>query len=145
MKHITILVLKDAVLSSIDVAKQIFTRVNDFCLYQGKPPMYQVQLAGVESETSIDKGTYNIRSDEVIANIRRTDLIIIPMVCGNFKTIIEANKEFVPWIIEQYQNNAEIGCLCVGSFLLASTGLLDGKACAVHWAAANEFRAMFPA
>lgn len=145
MKHISILVLKDAVLSSIDAAKQIFTRVNDFCLYQGKPPMFRVQLIGVEGETSFEKGAYSIRSDELIANIRETDLIIIPMVCGNFKTIVEANAAFVPWIIRLYKNNAEIGCLCVGSFLLASTGLLDGKTCAVHWAAANEFRAMFPA
>ncbi|MEO6168092.1 MAG: helix-turn-helix domain-containing protein, partial [Chitinophagales bacterium] len=29
-------------------------------------------------------------------------------------------------------------------FLLASTGLLDGKKCSTHWNSANEFRNMFP-
>jgi transcriptional regulator GlxA family with amidase domain len=32
----------------------------------------------------------------------------------------------------------------VGSFFLASTGLLNNRACAVHWAAKNEFKMMFP-
>ncbi len=31
-----------------------------------------------------------------------------------------------------------------GAFLLASTGLLDGKKCATHWLAATAFRQMFP-
>jgi transcriptional regulator GlxA family with amidase domain len=47
-------------------------------------------------------------------------------------------------VIAQYQSNAEIVCLCVGSFFLASTGLLKDGKCAVHWAAKNEFRSMFP-
>jgi transcriptional regulator GlxA family with amidase domain len=35
--------------------------------------------------------------------------------------------------------------LCIGAFLLASTGLLDGKKCSTHWNSGNEFRTMFPA
>ena len=34
--------------------------------------------------------------------------------------------------------------LCLGAFILASTGLVNGKKCATHWAAANEFKRMFP-
>jgi transcriptional regulator GlxA family with amidase domain len=32
----------------------------------------------------------------------------------------------------------------VGSFYLASTGLLDNRKCVVHWAARNEFKENFP-
>ncbi|HMG16491.1 MAG TPA: helix-turn-helix domain-containing protein, partial [Saprospiraceae bacterium] len=38
----------------------------------------------------------------------------------------------------------EIASLCIGAFLLASTGLLKGKKCSTHWDFANQFRAMFP-
>jgi transcriptional regulator GlxA family with amidase domain len=58
--------------------------------------------------------------------------------------VISMNKDFLPWIINQYKNGAEIASLCVGSFLLASTGLLDGKSCSTHWSAADTFRKMFP-
>ena len=58
--------------------------------------------------------------------------------------VIEINKEFFPWINKQYENGAEVASLCVGAFLLASTGLLKGKKCATHWLGANDFRKMFP-
>jgi transcriptional regulator GlxA family with amidase domain len=32
----------------------------------------------------------------------------------------------------------------VGAFLLAATGLLNGKKCSTHWNMANDFRTMFP-
>ena len=50
----------------------------------------------------------------------------------------------MPWIKELYQRGAEVASLCVGAFLLASTGLLDGKKCSTHWGFQNEFREMFP-
>ncbi|MEO5889162.1 MAG: helix-turn-helix domain-containing protein, partial [Ferruginibacter sp.] len=56
----------------------------------------------------------------------------------------ERNRDFIPWIIKQYKGGAEIASLCMGAFLLASTGLLKGKKCATHWMATNEFRKMFP-
>jgi transcriptional regulator GlxA family with amidase domain len=43
-----------------------------------------------------------------------------------------------------YNGGAEVASLCVGSFLLAKTGLLTGRKCATHWIAADEFRRMFP-
>ena len=47
-------------------------------------------------------------------------------------------------IVEQYKNGAEVASLCIGAFLLASTGLLNGKSCSTHWLFTNEFRNMFP-
>jgi transcriptional regulator GlxA family with amidase domain len=35
--------------------------------------------------------------------------------------------------------------LCIGTFLLAGTGLLKGRNCTTHWEFANDFRKMFPA
>ena len=57
---------------------------------------------------------------------------------------MENNAAFIPWIIQQYEDGAEVASFCIASFFLAGTGLLDGKQCATHWTAANDFRAMFP-
>jgi transcriptional regulator GlxA family with amidase domain len=35
--------------------------------------------------------------------------------------------------------------MCIGAFLLAGTGLLDGKSATTHWQLAAEFRRLFPA
>jgi transcriptional regulator GlxA family with amidase domain len=57
---------------------------------------------------------------------------------------INKNKDSLSWIKEQHENGAEVASLCVGAFLLASTGLLEGKKCSTHWGFQNEFRTMFP-
>jgi transcriptional regulator GlxA family with amidase domain len=80
----------------------------------------------------------------LLQNLEKTDLIIIPALSGNLSKAVEMNKAFVPWIIEQYIKGAEVASLCVGSFLLASTGLLNGKECSSHWKTADLFREMFP-
>ena len=144
MKHISILPLFDATITSIDSSHQLFSRINDFMRYQGKPPFYNVEIVGLEKKTILNNGLYNIQTDKTINEIAKTDVIVIPLLCGDFPKAISKNKEYQEWIIEQYHNNAEIVCLCVGSFFLASTGLLDDKKCAVHWAAKNEFKTLYP-
>jgi transcriptional regulator GlxA family with amidase domain len=57
---------------------------------------------------------------------------------------LRGNGELVTWIAEQNKKGAEIASVCTGAFLLASTGLLNGKTCSTHWAAADVFRKMFP-
>lgn len=72
-------------------------------------------------------------------------MVFVPALSGDMQTALELNKDFLPWIVKQHENGAEIISLCIGAFLLASTGLLDGKRCSTHWLSANEFRNMFPA
>lgn len=99
---------------------------------------------GLAADTKLSNGLYTICSNKTINQVKKTDVIVLPLLCGNFKRAIQENKKYTDWLIAQYQNGAEIVCLCVGSFYLASTGLLDKKECAVHWAAKNEFKEMFP-
>lgn len=122
----------------------MFSCVNDFYASMGKPPLLKVQLVGLTNETQLNNGMYTIRPDALIKDVKKTDLIIIPAADGNLQQVIEDNKEFFPWILAQYKAGAEVASLCIGAFLLASTGLLDGRKCATHWMFANEFRKMFP-
>src|SRR6185312_11283947 len=138
MKHISILPLYDATVTSIDSSHQVLTRVNDFMKYQAKPSFYNVEIVGLERKTSFNHGLYNIHVDKTIDQVKKTDVIILPLLCGDFSESISKNNKYKDWVIEQYYNNAEIVCLCVGSFFLASTGLLKDRKCAVHWAAKNE-------
>lgn len=144
MKHVSILPLYDATMTSIDSSYQILTRVNDFMKYQGKPPFYDVEIVGLEKNTKLNEGLYHIQVDKTINQVIKTDVIVIPLLCGDFRYAILKNKEYTNWLIAQYHDKAEIVCLCVGSFFLASTGLMKNRKCAVHWAAKNEFKSMFP-
>lgn len=144
MKHVSILPLYDATLTSIDSSHQLLSRVNDFMRYQGKPPFYDIEVVGLTKITKLSNGLYTINTDKTISQIERTDVIVLPLLCGDFKKAIQENKKYTDWLTAQYHKGAEIVCLCVGSFYLASTGLLNNRKCAVHWAAKNEFKEMFP-
>ncbi len=144
MKHISILVLNESIISSIDAPRQLFTKVNEFLQVKGKSPMFDVELVSDTKEVRVTNGIYTIQCDRTLDEVKKTDVIIIPMLCNGLANAVEVNRVFAPWVIDQYKNNAEVACLCSGSFFLASTGLLEGKNCAVHWGAANEFKAMFP-
>jgi len=134
----------DCSLTNIEGTHQIFTEINNFLVRTGKEPLFTIQLVALNNEPEMKKGFFKIHADAVIEEITTTDLIIIPALQGDVKKSLTMNQAFIPWLIKQYKQGAEIASLCLGSFLLASTGLLTGKKCATHWLAANDFRAMFP-
>jgi transcriptional regulator GlxA family with amidase domain len=144
MKHVSILIINEAVLASIVDPRVIFTGVNDFLMAEGKPPAFNVQLVGLDKEVKLHGGLFSVHTDVLLKDLKKTDLIIIPAIGGDFKTTLKRNEDFLPWIIDQHYKGAEAASLCVGAFLLASTGLLNGKECSSHWRTANEFREMFP-
>lgn len=144
MKHISILVPKGAILGSLEGTRQLFTQVNDFFRAEGRPAPFDVKLVGLSKETPLCGGLFTANTNLTINEVKHTDLIIIPALDGEITSALENNREFIPWIIEHHKKGAEIASLCLGAFLLASTGLLKGKKCATHWLAANDFRRMFP-
>lgn len=144
MKKISILVPIGAVLGSIEGPRQVFSEVNKHLVRIGKEPMFEIKLTGLTKEISITNDLYKIHPDRLIGEVSKTDLIIIPAIDGDLKSIIDLNKDYYQWIIDQYHKGSEVACLCVGAFLLASTGLLNGKSCATHWLSANDFKKMFP-
>ena len=103
-----------------------------------------MELVGQNKEVRLHDGVFSVHADKVLAEVKRTDLVVIPALFGDMKQAVEKNQEIIPWIVQQHQQGAEVASLCVGAFLLASTGLLDGKKCSTHWAFYNEFRETFP-
>ena len=144
MKHVSILVPKEARVYSIEEPHQAFTEVNNMLTIKGKQPLFKVELVGTSKKVKLNNGLYTVTTNRLLNDVEKTDLIIIPAMQGNLNKALILNKKFVPWIVKQYKNGAEVASLCVGAFLLASTGLLKGKQCSTHWRAANDFRKNFP-
>lgn len=145
MKHVSILVPSGAVaLSTIEGPFIGFARANEILTSMGKAPLFDVHLVGLTKEPQVYNRLFNVTPGNTIADDFKTDLIIIPAVNGEMEKVIEANKAFFPWINRKYSEGAEVASLCVGTFLLASTGLLSGKKCATHWLAINDFKRLFP-
>jgi transcriptional regulator GlxA family with amidase domain len=144
MKQVALLVLHDAVSASIADPCIMFNGVNDFLKASGKPPVFHIHLVGLTKAVKLHNGIFTVHTDVLLKDLKKADLIIIPAMGGDLKTAIKKNMAFIPWIIKQHKKGAELASLCVGAFLLASTGLLNGKECSSHWLTAGLFREMFP-
>ncbi len=145
MKHISLLIPEgDSSLSNLEATYKMFTLTNESLKRMGQAPVFNVQLVGTNMNVQLSNGIFSIKPNVTIDQVKKTDLIIIPAIHGDYKKVVETNKNFVPWIVEQYRQGAEVASLCIGAFLLAKTGLLEGRSCATHWLAAQEFREMYP-
>lgn len=145
MKQVVLLVPNEYVnLSSIAGSYEILTRANAYWQKIGNDSRMEVQVAGFTTELQLDAGLFTIHPVH-IKHIKKADLIIIPSIANNgFESMIEQNAELINWIKEQYNQGAEIASICSGAFLLAATGLLEGKTCSTHWSVAGDFKRLFP-
>ncbi|HSY60518.1 MAG TPA: helix-turn-helix domain-containing protein [Cytophaga sp.] len=144
MKQVTIVVPTGNVnLSSISGSFEILTRANAYWERIGNKPMWEVRIASYETELTLGVGFFSLHPI-AINTITKTDLIIIPSLSYDYNSVLNDNAALIQWIKEQYKSGAEVASICTGAFLLAATGLLEGKSCSTHWNAANDFRRMFP-
>lgn len=145
MKHLTILVPEgENNLSSIAGAYKIFTRANEYRKKSGRKELFRIELAGISKKVDFYEGLFTVKPHTHVSAIAKTDLIIIPSLNHNYEKAVKGNQLLIDWIEQQYKNGAEVASICTGAFMLASSGLLDGKTCSTHWAAAENFRSMFP-
>ncbi len=145
MKHISILVPEGHFsLVNIEGSFQIFNWTNEYLESIGQKPLFDVHLVGKTRESIQTNGLFTINPELLISDVERTDLVIIPAIHGDLQINLKQNAEFLPWLVEKYEQGAEIVSLCIGSFFLASTGLLNGKQCSTHWQFASQFRELFP-
>lgn len=146
MKHLTILVPNGEGnnLSSIVGAYKIFSRANQYLKEQGKKEVFRIELAGTAKQVEYYDGLFSVKPHTDISAIRHTDLIIIPSLNHNYNQAVKKNAAMIEWISDQYKKGAAVASICTGAFLLAASGLLSGKNCSTHWAAADSFRQLFP-
>jgi transcriptional regulator GlxA family with amidase domain len=148
MKHLTIIVPEGQTnltsIASIVGAYEIFTRANQYWKEINKKELFKIELAGISKKAEVYNGLFSVQAESNISTISKTNLIIIPSLVPHYPHAVKGNELLISWIENQYKNGAEIATMCTGAFLLASSGLLDGKSCSTHWAAADTFRTRFP-
>jgi transcriptional regulator GlxA family with amidase domain len=145
MKHLTILVPNGQNnLSSLVGTYKIFGKANEFWKQKHGEDVFKIELAGEASKIDFHDKIFSVRPHKNISAIRKTNLIVIPSLNHNFHETVKLNKNIISWIKDQHGKGAQIASICTGAFLLASTGLVNGKSCSTHWSVAEEFRTAFP-
>jgi transcriptional regulator GlxA family with amidase domain len=69
-------------------------------------------------------------------------VILPPRLSGTITP--EEAAPLLPWLRARHREGTSLCSVCAGAFLLAGTGLLDGRRATTHWALAGAFAAAYP-
>ncbi|SHN12480.1 GlxA family transcriptional regulator [Mucilaginibacter sp. OK098] len=148
MKHLTIIFPGEqsnfSTVACIAGTFEIIAAANSYRRSTGKKDLFTVQLAGSVEKKEMYGGMFTVKPQVDISSIAKTDLIVIPSSVPFYQKAGQENAVLIDWIKKQYKDGAEVASICSGAFMLASSGLLDGRNCSTHWAHADAFRQQFP-
>lgn len=98
-----------------------------------------------EYKKKIWRKSLNTGKEQQLTIENTYDLIIIPaMRSAKIDHVIGHERMLVNWLKQQYQANANLASICIGAFLLAETGLLEGKKVTTNIRFADQFRQKHP-
>lgn len=143
MKNIVLLALPEVQLLDIAGPWDVFTSANRF-LSNKQDFGYHVYLVSGTSEKVIYSGSgMPLSCSHTIYNI---DFPIDTLLVAG--TALSVLDEISPDIYHYLQNIApevrRMGSVCVGAFVLAKAGLLDGKQVTTHWKFADALQKSYP-
>jgi transcriptional regulator GlxA family with amidase domain len=69
-------------------------------------------------------------------------VLVPPSICGF--TDDQAPPTLLAWLRKRHADGTVLGGVCIGSIMLARSGLLDGRSATTHWSSAESFAALYP-
>jgi transcriptional regulator GlxA family with amidase domain len=146
-RHVSLVALPDAAVSTLF---GIYDVMNAFALtgaraFDTRPP-FQVEIVG---ETVGPVGLASgvpASVQRAVDTIDTSDIVIVPSVVLNPEGW-KKNRypRLVDWLRAMHDRGAVLCSACSGIFLLAETGLFDGRDATVHFGYARAFAAAYPA
>lgn len=141
MIQVGVLMPKNFRLLSIAAILDVFDTVNGFYRRDHLDAPFAINLV------TVDDKHYNFSEHPSLSldHIETLDLVLIPSFATNdIGACIAENKDYLPWLNKQHAAGAEIATFCTGAFLLAASGLLNGRAATTHIDACASFSNAFP-
>lgn len=146
MKKITILAMYRTMASTVVGPLDVFYQAGVMWNYfQGQKltPYFDVKIVTSNGKPFKCLSGVRMLPHGAMTDVQETDLIIISSILEIEQTL-QHQGEVIEWIKEQYRRGVQIASICTGAFVLAETGLLDGKTATTHWGFANQFRKRYP-
>lgn len=138
---LAILLTKGHRLLSVAAMLDVFETANQFYIEDGKPARFTIHLLhqeghfvpyeGYEPKQPTDGEVY--------------DIVMIPALRHDyFDENVRENSAWGPWLRAQYSQGAAVAGYCTGAFVLAVSGLLNGRPATTHINAGGGFAKLFP-
>lgn len=130
--HIGIVHYPGALLSAVQGLAEQFYLANRLCRQQGMADVFKTwvfdgrQLPGRQGDPT-----------------ESLQVVILPP-CLEDNDYLAPPAELIAWIRQHHQRGAILCSVCAGAFVLAESGLLDGRRVTTHWALADDLARRYP-
>lgn len=111
------------------------------CAGGGEAP-YELVTIGVDARPVRAENGLGFVPDVAMAEAPRLDTLVIPG--GRGSRVLNRDPRILDWIRTRSEDTRRIVSTCTGIYLLAATGLLDGRRATTHWRFAEDVRRRFP-
>ena len=146
MKKVTVLAMVNTMASTVIGPMDVFYQAGVMWNYfngQKVTPYFEVKLVTSNGKPFKCLGGVRMVPHGSIHDVQDADLIVVSSILDIDKTLA-VQGEAIDWLKDHYRRGSHIATICTGAFVLAETGLLDGKTATTHWGFADQFQKRYP-
>ena len=140
-RRVEILVFPRVQLLDVAGPLQVLATANEFASERGESPPYDPHVVAPHAGPITASAGLTLMS-EPLPSRRSIDTILIAGGPG-VHDLVE-DRHVLRWIARRGRHARRIASVCTGAFLLAATGLLDGRRATTHWRRCAELARRYP-
>ena len=145
-RHVSLVALPDAAVSTLFGIFDVMNAIALMGASSAARPPFQIDIVGEVSGALTLASGVPIDVQRPVDTIETSDIVIVPSVVLRARGWEKGRyPRLVDWLHAMYDRGAVLCSACSGIFLLAETGLFDGKDATVHYSYARPFAATYPA
>lgn len=147
MAKITLLAENNCITSPIAGMADALSVANLWWLYtknDGGGSLFETEIISIDGKPVTAQSGITLTPSRAMHDMEKADLIVLPAFLPPFDMENPRIKSICQWIKHNYKNGNKIACTCTGTFLLAETGLLNGRVATTNWQLAQLFQQQYP-
>jgi transcriptional regulator GlxA family with amidase domain len=125
---------------------EVFARAGEVAVERGlaSTSPYRIEVLAPAAGPLRSQSGVGLVADRAFRDASRgIDTLLVAGGRGGTETMMR-DAAVLAWLKRMAPRVRRLGSVCSGTFILAATGLLDGRRVTTHWAACDLFERMFP-
>ncbi len=143
VRTLHLLAFPDVQLLDICGPLQVFATANELTRKQGRATPYLLNVIAAEPTSVLSSAGLGLLTSPLPPASERSDTLII--AGGRGVDAAAENADLLRWLRAHTSTARRVASVCTGAFLLAASGLLDGRRVVTHWTRCEELARRYPA
>ena len=121
---------------------QVFASANSFVIKSGGAQPYEIKVVAQGGTRVTTSAGLELSAQSLPADNAAVDTLVIPG--GRGVQAAADDPVIIDWVQRRAKQARRVASVCTGAFVLASSGLLDGRRAATHWSSCSQLALRFP-